>query len=273
MGILNATPDSFSDGGRFLSPGAAVERVAAMIDEGAELIDVGGESTRPGSERVSAHEEISRVVPIIAELTKRFDTAVSIDTSKSEVAAAAVDAGAEIINDISGLRWDPRIAKIAAEAGAGLILMHSRGNFEEMHLQPPVENILNDVTEGLRRSAAEAVAAGVDRHSILLDVGIGFGKSPEQNLELIARLGKIRRTLPEFGILVGASRKSTIGRVTGEDVPERRLAGSLAAAAIAVFNGANVIRAHDVAATVQAVRLADAIRRERGVQSAADILE
>ena len=273
MGILNATPDSFSDGGRFLSPGAAVERVAAMIDEGAELIDVGGESTRPGSERVSAHEEISRVVPIIAELTKRFDTAVSIDTSKSEVAAAAVDAGAEIINDISCLRWDPLIAKIAAEKGTGLILMHSRGNFEEMHSQPPVENILNDVTEGLRRSAAEAVAAGVDRHSIVLDVGIGFGKSPEQNLELIARLGEIRRTLPEFGILVGASRKSTIGRVTGEDVPERRLAGSLAAAAIAVFNGANVIRAHDVAATVQAVRLADAIRRERGVQSAADILE
>ena len=272
MGILNATPDSFSDGGRFLSTDAAFERLAAMIDEGADLIDVGGESTRPGSERVSAHEEISRVVPVIRAIAERSDIPISIDTSKSEVAAAAVDAGAEIINDISGLRWDPRIARVAAETGAGLILMHSRGNFEEMHSQP-VENILNDVTEGLRRSAVEAVAAGVDRECILLDIGIGFGKTPEQNLELIARLGEIRKALPEFGILVGASRKSTIGRVTGEEVPERRLAGSLAAAAIAVFNRANVIRAHDVAETAQAVRVADAIRRERGGQSSADILE
>src|SRR5690606_37307148 len=172
-----------------------------------------------------------RVVPVIAEITKRYDTAVSIDTSKAEVAAAAGDAGAEIINDISGLRWDPRIARVAAETGAGLILMHSRGNFEGMHTQPPVENILNDVTESLRRSAGEAAAAGVVRGSSLLDVGVGFGKSPEQSLELIARMGEIKSALPHFGLLVGAYRKAAIGRVTGEEVPERRLAGCFAAAA------------------------------------------
>lgn len=255
MGILNVTPDSFSDGGRYADISAALQRADEMIAEGADVIDIGGESTRPGSKRVSADEEISRVVPVIEAISKRLDVPVSIDTSKSAVADAAVDAGAEIINDISGLRFDETIADVAARHKTGLILMHSRGEFETMHTQPPVEDIITEVEEDLRRSISAAAAAGVAGEQIVLDIGIGFGKTLDQNLKLIAQLDRLVKEFARFPIMVGASRKSFLGKLLGKDDPKERLAGNLASAAIAVWNGAKILRVHDVAATVDAVKI------------------
>ena len=255
MGILNVTPDSFSDGGRYADINAALKRADEMIAEGADVIDIGGESTRPGSKRVSADDEISRVVPVIEAISKRLDVPVSIDTSKSAVANAAVDAGAEIINDISGLRFDEAIAEVAARHKTGLVLMHSRGEFETMHSQPPVEDIITEVEEDLRRSISSAAAAGVAAEQIVLDIGLGFGKTLDQNLKLIARLDRLVKEFPGFPILVGASRKSFLGKLLGKDDPKERLSGSLASAAIAVWNGAKILRVHDVAATVDAVKI------------------
>lgn len=255
MGILNVTPDSFSDGGRYADINAALQRADEMIAEGADVIDIGGESTRPGSKRVSADDEISRVVPVIEAISKRIDVPVSIDTSKSAVADAAVDAGAEIINDISGLRFDEAIAEVAARRKTGLVLMHSRGEFETMHSQPPVEDILTEVEEDFRRSISSAAAAGVAAEQIVLDIGIGFGKTLDQNLKLIAQLDRLVNEFPVFPILVGASRKSFLGKLLGKDDPKERLSGSLASAAIAVWNGAKILRVHDVAATVDAVKI------------------
>lgn len=255
MGILNVTPDSFSDGGRYADINAALKRADEMIAEGADVIDIGGESTRPGSKRVSADEEISRVVPVIEAISKRLDVPVSIDTSKSAVANAAVDAGAEIINDISGLRFDEAIAEVAARHKTGLVLMHSRGEFETMHSQPPVEDIITEVEKDLRRSISAAAAAGVAGEQIALDIGLGFGKTLDQNLKLIAQLDRLVKEFPGFPILVGASRKSFLGKLLGKDDPKERLSGSLASAAIAVWNGAKILRVHDVAATVDAVKI------------------
>ena len=260
MGILNVTPDSFSDGGKFASLEAAIRRVKEMIDEGVGIIDVGGESTRPGSNRVSESEEIDRTAPLIEAVTSRFDIPVSIDTSKASVANTGVAAGAEIINDISGLRFDPQLVRIATDQEAGLILMHSLGDFESMHSQPPVEDIFEDVASDFARSVDVARAAGVKSDRIVLDVGIGFGKTLEHNLELIAKLDRIAAVFPEFPLLVGASRKSFIGKVLDHPSADDRLAGSLAAAAIAVWNGAAIIRAHDVGDTVDVVRMVKAIR-------------
>lgn len=255
MGILNVTPDSFSDGGRYADINAALQRADEMIAEGADVIDIGGESTRPGSRRVSADDEISRVVPVIEAISKRLDVPVSIDTSKSAVADAAVDAGAEIINDISGLRFDEAIAEVAARHKTGLVLMHSRGEFETMHSQPPVDDIITEVEKDLRRSISAAAAAGVAAEQIVLDIGIGFGKTLDQNLKLIAQLDRLVNEFPVFPILVGASRKSFLGKLLGKDDPKERLSGSLASAAIAVWNGAKILRVHDVAATVDAVKI------------------
>src|SRR5690606_11282280 len=183
MGILNVTPDSFSDGGEFFSVDAAVRRAERMIGEGADIIDIGGESTRPGSRRISADEEAERVVPVIEAVAARFDVPVSIDTTKPEVAEAAFAAGAAIINDISGLRWQPELADIATKSGAGLILMHSRGTFEAMHTEPPADDIIADVRAAFTNALNTAEAAGVAKENIALDIGIGFGKTFEQNLE------------------------------------------------------------------------------------------
>ena len=261
MGILNVTPDSFSDGGRFVDVETAVRHAEKMIEDGADIIDIGGESTRPGSLRVDAEIESERTIPVIEALAKRFDVAVSIDTTKSEVARRAVDAGAEIINDISGLRFDSKIATVAADSNAGLVLMHSRGNFSEMHSHPRAEDVMLDVTAGLRRSLNEATDAGVEAEHIALDIGIGFGKSLEQNLELIDRLAEIAAEFHPQAILCGTSRKSFIGKLLGGAEPDQRLAGSLATAVIAMRNGAKVVRVHDVLETVQALRVADAVGR------------
>lgn len=262
MGILNVTPDSFSDGAQFTSVDGAVRRAGQMIEHGVDIIDIGGESTRPGSKPVSVDEEIARTLPVIEAIAKRFDTPISIDTSKSEVARRAVEGGAEIINDISGLRFDQRIAAVAADSNAGLVLMHSRGTFETLHSQPPVYDILTDVTLNFHRAIALAGSHGVQAEQIVLDIGLGFGKTLEQNLELIAKLDKIATAFNGYPMLVGASRKSFIGKIL--DRPShQRLEGSLASAAIAVWNGARIIRAHDVRETVDTLKIVGEINEVR----------
>lgn len=261
MGILNVTPDSFSDGGRFANPDEAIAQAERMISEGADIIDIGGESTRPGSERIPTEIEIRRAVPVIGAVAKRFEIPISIDTTKEVVARAGVEAGAEIINDISGLRWEPGLAAVAAGAGAGIVLMHSRGEFSTMHSQEPVADIISEVAGELRIAIARAKSMGVQEDQIALDVGIGFGKTQEQNLELLARLDEMVREFPSYPMLAGVSRKSFLGRLLGEADPERRLGGSIAAATIAVLKGASIIRVHDVRETVSALRTILAIER------------
>lgn len=262
MAILNRTPDSFSDGGKFLSIDDAFKQAEALIAEGADILDVGGESTRPNSERVSVEEEIRRVVPLIELIGENFDIPISIDTSKSEVAETAINAGAEIVNDISGLRFDERIAEIATKYKTGLVLMHSRGDFETMHRQEPVENILSDVSKSFRASIEKAESCGVKKENIALDVGVGFSKTFEQNLELIAKLDEICEEFSDFPVLVGTSRKSFIGKILGDVPVAERLQGSLASAAIAVWNGAKIVRVHDVKATVDMLKVVEAVKKQ-----------
>jgi dihydropteroate synthase len=259
MGILNVTPDSFSDGNQFLSPDAALTHAEQMIADGADIIDIGGESTRPGAVLVSPEEELQRVVPIIAELAKRTNAVISIDTTKAAVARAALDAGAAIVNDISALRFDFYVADEVAKSGAGLVLMHSRGTPATMQRLPPVADIFAEVISGLRSSVAMAQRRGVKPESIVIDPGIGFGKTHEQNLELIARLDRIAHEFPDLPILIGTSRKSFIGRLLDNVPANERLYGTLASITAAVIRGAKIVRVHDVKAAVETVRVADAI--------------
>ncbi|MBA4120878.1 MAG: dihydropteroate synthase [Acidobacteria bacterium] len=267
MAILNVTPDSFSDGGNFFSIDDALKQAEQLIEEGADILDIGGESTRPNSARVSTEEEIRRVVPIIEAIAKRFNVPISVDTSKAAVAEKAIEAGAEVINDISGLRFDERIAEVAARTNAGLVLMHSRGEFELMHKQMPVENILREVSEGLKWSIEKAKVYGVKKENIALDVGIGFSKTFEQNLELIAKLNQFCQEFSDYPILIGTSRKSFIGKILGDVSTDERLQGSLASAAIAVWNGANIVRVHDVKATVETLKIVDIIKERAGISN------
>lgn len=264
MAILNVTPDSFSDGGKFRSVDEALNQAERMITEGADVLDIGGESTRPNSARVSAEEEIRRTAPVIEAIKKRFDIAVSIDTSKAEVAESAVTAGAEIINDVSGLRFDERIGEIAAKHKTGLVLMHLRGDFETMHGQKPVENILAEVSAGFHQSIEKARSFGVKDESIALDVGIGFSKTFEQNLELIGRLKSLCDEFANFPMLLGISRKSFIGKILDGAPPDRRLSGTIAANAVAVWNGARIIRVHDVRENVEMLKTVETIKRNAG---------
>jgi dihydropteroate synthase len=264
MGILNVTPDSFSDGGEFLSSDKAVQHAEKMIAEGADIIDVGGESTRPGGNAsVTAQEELQRVIPVIELLVKRTRLPISIDTTKSEVARAALDAGAAIVNDISALRFDFYVADAAAKAGAGLVLMHSRGTPATMHRLPPVADIMEEVTSSLRSSINMSERRGVKRESIVIDPGIGFGKSQEQNIELIARLDQLALAFPDLPILIGTSRKSFIGKMLDNAPASERVHGTMASITAAILNGAHIVRVHDVKAAVETVRLADAIIRAR----------
>jgi dihydropteroate synthase len=265
MGILNVTPDSFSDGGRFLTVDQAVAHAEKMIAEGADIIDVGGESTRPGGEPISVDEEISRVVPVIEAFASRVNTPVSVDTTKSEVARAALDAGATIVNDISALRFDFYVADAAARAGAGLVLMHSRGTPATMHRLPPVADIMQEVVSSLRASIHMAERRGVKRESIVIDPGIGFGKSQEQNLELIARLDELIAAFPDYPLLIGTSRKSFIGRLLADErgtpAPvEERVHGTTATITAAVLKGAHIVRVHDVKAAAETIRVSESIR-------------
>jgi len=261
MGVLNVTPDSFSDGGQFFSFDQAIARAEQMIAEGADIIDIGGESTRPGSEFVSEEEELRRVIPIIERLATKGSIPISIDTTKSSVARAALTAGAEIVNDISGLRFDPTIADEVAAPGAGLVLMHSRGTPKDMQQLPPVEDIMSEVISGLRESIAVARQRGVAAESIAIDPGIGFGKTVAQNLELIAKLDQLVRGFPDFPILIGTSRKSFIGKLLGDAPADARLHGTIATVVASVLNGAHIVRVHDVKSTMEALRVVEAIFR------------
>ncbi len=260
MGVLNITPDSFSDGGKFYSPESAVEHALEMIAEGADIIDIGGESTRPGSAFVSEQEELQRVIPVIEKLVTETSIPISVDTTKSSVACAALEAGAEIVNDISALRFDPAIADEVAKVKAGLVLMHSRGTPKTMQQLPPVKDIMGEVIGGLRESIAVAEQRGVSRESMAIDPGIGFGKTAAQNVELIAHLDQLAREFADFPILIGTSRKSFLGKLLDNSPTDQRLHGTIASIAAAVMKGAHIVRVHDVKAAVAAVKVADSIR-------------
>lgn len=257
MGVLNLTRDSFSDGGRFLDPEAAFLHARDMARRGADLIDVGGESTRPGAEPVDAALELERVVPVIERLKRELDLPVSIDTYKSQVAVEAVAAGADCINDISGLGMDPDMAGAAARTGVPLILGHIRGTPRTMQDSPRYRDPVGEVVQELGRAVGRALEAGVNRDRILVDPGIGFGKRTEDNLALLAGLSRLH----SLGrpVVIGTSRKTFIGRILDRPVDDR-LEGTLATETIAVMHGAHIIRTHDVGATLRAVRMADAVR-------------
>lgn len=256
MGVLNVTPDSFSDGGRYLDLAKAVDRAAEMIAEGAAIIDVGGESTRPGAASVSASEELERVLPVIEAVVARFDVVVSVDTSRPEVMRAATMVGASLINDVRGLR-QPGALAAAAESGAGVCIMHMQGEPGHMQLNPEYADVLAEVGAFLRERCARCNEAGISADRILIDPGFGFGKSLVHNLELLRGLPALAQIGPP--LLVGLSRKSMLGAIIGAEVSER-LAASVAAATLAAWFGASVVRAHDVAATVQALALCSAVK-------------
>jgi dihydropteroate synthase len=260
MGVLNITPDSFSDGGSFYSPERAIEHALEMVAEGADIIDIGGESTRPASDFVSAEEELSRVLPVIEKLITQTSIPISVDTTKSSVARAVLAAGAEIINDISALRFDPAIADEVAKAKAGLVLMHSRGTPKTMQQLAPVTDILSEVIGGLHESITLAKQNGVSDEMIAVDPGIGFGKTAEQNVELIAKLDRLVAEFAGFPIMIGTSRKSFIGKLLDNASAGERLYGTIASVAASVLKGAHIVRVHDVRATVDAIKVADAIK-------------
>jgi dihydropteroate synthase len=255
MGVVNVTPDSFSDGGLFLEPEAAIAHGEQLVRDGAEILDVGGESTRPGAEPVSLEEELARTRPVVADL-EGLGHRVSIDTSKAAVAEAAIEAGAEIVNDVTALRGDAEMAALCGERGVGVVLMHMPGDPRTMQDDPRYEDVVDDVKAFLAERVEAALAAGVDEEKIWVDPGIGFGKTLEHNLELLRRLGE----LGELGrpLVIGTSRKSFIGRIDGSPV-EERIGGSIATAVLAAADGADVLRVHDVAETAQALRLAEAV--------------
>jgi dihydropteroate synthase len=259
MGILNVTPDSFSDGGRFSDLDRALRQAERMAREGADIIDIGGESTRPGAAAVSADEESRRVLPVIEELARRLPLPLSIDTRNAETARRALEAGASMLNDVSGLRHDPETARTAAAFGVPVAVMHIEGNPKDMQDDPRYDDLFGEITDYLAESIAIAVAAGVAHDMIIVDPGIGFGKTLDHNLLIIKGLEKFKSLCKP--ILVGVSRKSFIGRVLGGLPAGERLIGSAAAAALCVLNGASIIRAHDVKETVEAVKIADAVRR------------
>ena len=261
MGVLNVTPDSFSDGGKYEEPEAAIERALAMEREGADVLDIGGESTRPGAEETSAAEELDRILPVLEGLRGRLKIPVSVDTRRAAVAELAIRAGAEMINDVSGLRTDAHLAEVVARNGVGLILMHMRGEPRTMQRGPFARNVLSDVVSGLRESVAMARKAGVAKTQIILDPGIGFGKSYAQNYELIEKLPRL--TALGYPLLVGTSRKGFLGATLardGKSAPsEERIWGTAATVTASILGGVHIVRVHDVAQMVQVARVADCV--------------
>jgi dihydropteroate synthase len=254
MGVVNVTPDSFSDGGRYLDAGAAVRHGEELVRDGASILDIGGESTRPGAEEVDEAEELRRVKPVVAGLAGK--ATISIDTSKAAVAEAAIDAGAEIVNDVTALRGDSGMAALCTERGVGVVMMHMPGNPRTMQDDPHYDDVVIDVKAFLAERTEFALTEGIDEERIWLDPGIGFGKTLEHNLELLRRLGELR----DLGrpLVIGTSRKSFIGKVDGSDV-EDRIGGSIATSILAAAEGADVLRVHDVAEMAQALAVANAV--------------
>ena len=261
MGVLNVTPDSFSDGGKFLQPESAIEQAFAIERAGADLLDIGGESTRPGSVEASASEELDRILPVLEALRGRLKIPISVDTRRTSVAELAIRAGAELVNDVSGLRSDPRIAEVAARHRVPLILMHMRGEPRTMQERGFARDVMKDVMQGLRKSVAVARKAGIAKSQIIVDPGIGFGKSFAQNYELLEKLPQLAKL--GYPILVGTSRKGFLGATLARDgkpaPPEERIWGTAATVTASILSGAHIVRVHDVLEMVQVVRVADCV--------------
>ena len=256
MGVLNVTPDSFSDGGRFLDTDKAVEHGLKMADEGASIIDIGPESTRPGAEPVTVDEQINRVVPVIESLCKRKKIPISIDTNRSEVAQAALKAGAAIINDITAL-GDERMGELAAKQQVPVILMHMQGTPANMQIEPKYEDVVGEVLQFLLERAQQAEKFGIPKERIFIDPGIGFGKTLEHNLELLRNIDKFVKT--DYRVLIGTSRKSFIGKITGKEKPSDRIFGTAASVALCVTKGVSIVRVHDIAEMNDVVKVVHAI--------------
>jgi dihydropteroate synthase len=261
MGVLNVTPDSFSDGGKFLDPQSAIEHALEMERAGADLLDIGGESTRPGSAETSAETELARILPVLEGLHGTLKIPIAVDTRKSQVAEAAIIAGAQIINDVSGLRFDPRLAEVAHRRGVSLILMHMRGEPATMQKGPFARDVMKDVVQRLRASIRKARAAGVRKSQIVIDPGIGFGKSFEQNYELLRKLPELAKL--GYPLLVGTSRKGFLGATLARNgkpaPPEERLWATAATVTACILDGAHIVRVHDVAEMAQVARVADCL--------------
>ena len=259
MGILNVTPDSFSDGGQYFDKSTAIKRAIQMVEDGADIIDIGGESTRPGSQPLAIEEELRRTLPVIEALTKEINTPISIDTYKSEVAKRALDAGAAMVNDISGLRFDPEMLKVVSAYKVPVVIMHIKGLPRDMQKNPVYEALIPEIMDYLRESIKSAKESGIAEDMIIIDPGIGFGKTFEHNLEIIHSLYNF--TLLEKPVLVGLSRKAFIGKILGDVPAGERLEGTAAAIAISIINGANIIRVHDVKEMVKVAKVANAVKR------------
>jgi dihydropteroate synthase len=259
MGIVNITPDSFSDGGSFVEPDKAVEHCLALVEEGADILDLGGQSSRPGSQPVSDQEEVDRLLPVLEKVRPLLPVMISIDTYKVSVARTALEAGADIVNDISAFRFDKKMPDLVNQFGAGVVLMHMRGEPSTMHQLPPSDDIFQTVYDDLRSAANMAYESNINRDKIILDPGIGFGKNAEESLQLINRLPGLQDF--QLPVLVGTSRKSFIGKVLDQPVGERLL-GTVASSLVAVLKGAHILRVHDVEEVGSAVRMADAIASE-----------
>ena len=258
MGILNVTPDSFSDGGKYFDEDKAVRRAIQMVEDGADIIDIGGESTRPGADQVVIEEELRRTVPVIKSVLKHVRIPISIDTYKSRVAQRALDAGAAMINDISGLNFDPEMARVVARSGVPVIIMHIKGEPKNMQKNPAYHALIPEICEYLKDGIKRAVDAGTSADKIIIDPGIGFGKTFEHNLEIIHNLAELQ--ILRKPIMVGPSRKAFLGKILGNAPSEARLEGTAAAVAISIMNGAHMIRVHDVREMVKVVKVADAIK-------------
>jgi dihydropteroate synthase len=266
MGILNVTPDSFSDGGDFNNVADAQARVEAMIAAGVDIIDIGGQSTRPGAEQITQAQECSRVLPVLSAIRPITNVAISVDTTRAEVAKASIEAGADMINDISGGTFDPSILKIVAESGVPIILMHMRGTPQTMQQLTNYDDVIAEILSFLAAQIDKAISAGISSEKIIIDPGIGFAKNYEQNLEIFRRLNELRQL--NCPILVGPSRKSFIGRILNQPDPKERIWGTAAACCAAIFNGADIIRVHDVKEMREVSLVADAIiGGRRGVGS------
>jgi len=259
MGVLNVTPDSFSDGGLYFDKHLAIEKAYKMIEDGADIIDIGGESTRPGSEPIPLEEEITRTIPVIKTIAKDINVPISIDTYKAEVAKRALDAGASMINDISGLRFDPDMPKVVSEYRVPVVIMHIKGTPKNMQVNPVYEALVPEIMDYLRISIRLAINFGIAEDKIIIDPGIGFGKTFDHNLAIIKNLREF--TLLEKPVLIGPSRKAFVGKILGDALALERLEGTASAVAISIFNGANIIRVHDVKEMKKVAMVADAIKR------------
>jgi dihydropteroate synthase len=268
VGVLNVTPDSFSDGGRYLDAGRAIERAFEMESAGADIVEIGGESSRPGAPPVGLQEEIDRIEPVLKAIVPGLSVPVSVDTYKSRVVEIALECGAALINDVSALRFDPSLAGVVARRNAGLILMHMRGTPADMQTLEPARDILSEIEADLSEAVSKAETRGVPRSRIILDPGIGFGKTLEQNLLILNQLQRLARLgLP---IMIGTSRKSFIGRLTGKPAGER-LFGTAASVTAAILRGAHLIRVHDVAEMVEVARITDAIAAQEPPSKATSV--